>query len=366
MKFSITRDKLLATIQRVNGVVERRGSNQILSYLLLQVTSHQLRLTGTDLEVEMCANVTLDEPGVTGDVTVPARKLFDICKALPDSVTLDIALDNNKVIIKAGRSRFSLATLPVIGFPKFIMDNQQVEFDLPQALLKTIIDRTLFSVASQDVRYYLNGLFLQIKDNQIIAVGTDGHRLAIFSHALGKDIADCQVIIPKKAILELQRLLEQEGDITLAIANKLFCAKSKHFTMVSKIIEGTFPDYNAVIPKNTSSSLKCSKDQLKNTLSRMSILTNEKYKGVSFYLSKEKVVLSSRNPEAEEAEEELAAKFTGEQLNIGFNVSYLIDILNHIPPGNVTLSFTDTTSSTLVEPEKDEYACKYVVMPMRI
>lgn len=366
MKFTVDRDKLLATLQKVSGVVERRSSQPVLSHVLLQLTSHQLRVTGTDLEVEICSLMTLAEPAQSGEITVPARKLLDICRALPEGVELAFTVKDEKVTVKTGKSRFSLATLPVESFPKFELTKGQLEFSLEKSMLKDMLDRTLFSVAQQDVRFYLNGLLLQIKDGMLYAVATDGHRLAMFKSELN-DIADYEVIIPRKGVTELVRLLDSDDDfVDIKITDKHIMVKSENFSFISKKIEGRFPDYKAVLPKDANKIITCDRDDLKNALSRVSILTNEKYRGVQLQLRLGVMVLSSKNPEHEEAEEELSLEYAGENFEIGFNVGYLLDILNHIPAGDVQLSFVDTTSSVLIKSLSDVYNCLYVVMPVRI
>ncbi len=367
MKFTVDRDKLLSTLQKVTGVVERRSSQPILSQVLFQITSHQLRIVGTDLEVEICAVMTLAEPAETGEITVPARKLLDICRALPDGSLLEINLQNQKVLIKAGKSKFSLASLPVESFPKFDLTNYELEFSLEKPILRDLLDRTFFSVAQQDVRFYLNGLLLQIKEGKLYAAGTDGHRLAMFSHELDNNLPDYEIIIPRKGVNELLRLLDtEEGVVEIKVTDKHISVQSDNFVFISKKIEGRFPDYNAVIPPSGTKIINCDRDNLKNALNRVSILTNEKYKGVHIQLRMGALLLSSKNPEHEEAEEEIQIEYTGENFDIGFNVSYLLDILSHMPAGDVELAFADSTSSVLIKSIGDVYHCLYVVMPVRI
>ncbi|NQY30864.1 MAG: DNA polymerase III subunit beta [Flavobacteriaceae bacterium] len=367
MKFNIERNKLLLGLQKVAGVVERKSTQPILSHVFLHITSHQLKITGSDLEVEISSVVTLTEPAESGEITVPARKLLDICKALPHDAVLTIKLDGEKVLLTTKKSRFTLSTLPVDSFPRFTLSGKELEFNLNSGLLKDMISRTFFSVAQQDVRFYLNGLLMQIKDKKLFSVTTDGHRLSLFKSDIEEDIQDYEIIIPKKGINELQRLLDNdEIEVEIHVTDKHLSVSSKGFTFISKLIEGKFPDYNDVLPKESKIKIQLDRDDLKNALNRVSILTNEKYKGVSFQLKIGALYLMSKNPEHEEAEEELPVEYTGDHLDIGFNVSYLLDILNHIPAGKVELSFTDSMSSVLVNSHNDTYDCLYVVMPMRI
>ncbi len=367
MKFLIERNKLLSCLQKVSGVVERKSSQPILSHVLLHITSHQLRITGSDLEIEISSVVTLNEPAHSGEITVPARKLLDICRALPDDALLAVELNKEKVILTTKKSRFSLSTLPVESFPKFQLSGKELEFNLNSGFLKDMLNRTFFSVAQQDVRFYLNGLLMQIKENKLYAVATDGHRLSLFSSDIDEGIHNYEIIIPKKGVSELQRLLDSDDfDVELHVTDKHLAVNSKNFTFTSKLIEGRFPDYNAVMPKESKIQIQIDRDDLKNALNRVSILTNEKYKGVNFQLKIGALYLSSKNPEYEEAEEELSIEHTGEHLDIGFNVGYLLDVLNHIPAGKVELSFVDSTNSVLIKSLDDSYNCLYVVMPMRI
>lgn len=369
MKLIIGRNKLLKGLQKISGVVERKNSQPILSHVFLHITSHQLKLIGSDLEVEISAVVTLSEPADSGEITLPARKLLDICRALPENAVLNIDFKQEKVSITSGKSRFSLATLPVESFPKFELSGRELEFNIESKLLSTMLNRTFFSVAQQDVRFYLNGLFMQIKEKNLHAVATDGHRLSLFNTDLTEDgIPDYEIIIPRKGVSELQRLLdlEEEEEVTLHITEKHLSVRAKSFIFVSKLIEGNFPDYNAVIPKENRIQINLDRDDLKNALNRVAILTNEKYKGVNFQLKIGSLYLSSKNPEYEEAEEELPIEYTGEHLEIGFNVGYLLDILSHIRAGTIQLSFLNSSSSVLIKSSDDDYNCLYVVMPMRI
>jgi DNA polymerase-3 subunit beta len=370
VKLLIERNKLLRGLQKVSGVVDRKNSQPILAHVFLHITSHQLKLIGSDLEVEISAMVTLSEPADSGEITLPARKLLDICRALPEDAVLKLELKQDKVAITSGKSRFTLSTLPVDSFPKFELSGRELEFSLNSHLLSTMLSRTFFSVAQQDVRFYLNGLLMQIKDKHLHSVATDGHRLSLFKTFLDEDgIPDYEIIIPRKGVSELQRLLDledEDSDVNLHVTEKHLSVHAKNFIFISKLIEGSFPDYNAVIPKENKIQISLDRDDFRNALSRVAILTNEKYKGVNFQLKIGALYLSSKNPEHEEAEEELPVEYTGEHLDIGFNVGYILDILNHVPSGKIQLSFMNSSSSVLLKSSNDNYNCLYVVMPMRI
>lgn len=367
MKFLLSRDKLLHAIQQVAGVVERKGLDLILSHIFVKINSHQLRIIGTDLDVEICAIVTLAEPAQIGEFTVPARKMLDICRALPEKSEIKLTVNNEKAIVTSGKSRFTLATLPSDGFPKMELAANKLEFNIESQLLKDMFHRTLFSVANQDVRFYLNGLLMQLQGKQLYAVATDGHRLSMFNSNIDEELADCEVIIPKKAVVELQKILNDADDeVKMLITDKHLAVNTKTTSFIAKLIDGKFPDYNAVIPKNINMTITLDKDELKHALNRVAILSNEKYKGVNLSLSNNKLALTSKNPEQEEAEEELIVEYNHEDFTVGFNVAYLLDVLNHIPAGAVEFSFVDQASSVLIKAANDHYNCAFVVMPMRI
>lgn len=367
MKFSVERDKLLGALQRVSGVVERKSSQPILSHFMLYISSHQLRITGTDLEVEITALLTLIEPAESGEVTLPARKLLDICRALPEGSQLNFTLNKEKVSVLSGKSRFYLATLPAESFPRLEAKEKEVEFEISSHLLSDMLERTLFAVANQDVRFYLNGLLMQTKDGDLYSVATDGHRLSMFNAKLDKQIPNYSIIIPRKAVSELQRLLANtEEELAVGLTKNNITINGKDYIFISKLIEGNFPDYQAVIPKNNKVKIVLDRDDFRNALSRVSILSNEKYRGVNLQLSKGMLHLSSKNPEHEQAEEELAIEYEGDSFDVGFNVGYILDVLNHVPPGNVEFALEDASQSVLIKSLSDDYNCLFVVMPMRI
>ena len=370
MKFSIARDALIKPLNLVAGVVERRQTLPILSNVMLALEDKTLSLTGTDLEVELIGRVELEAAGVDGEVTVPARKLVDICKSLPESSTIEFSLEGGKATVKAGRSRFTLSTLPAADFPAVESGAGSVALSLDQSLVKQLIDGTAFAMAQQDVRYYLNGLYLEILGGRLRVVATDGHRLALATGPALVEAADTGVIIPRKGVLELSRLLDGSVPLELAIGTNHIRATNEQFTFTSKLVDGKFPDYERVIPKNADKSVIGERGELKQAFTRTAILSNEKYRGVRLKLSENSLDITANNPEQEQAEEAVGVQYTGTELEIGFNVSYLLDVLSVLEQPQVRLSLSDEASSALLEnaepPSEGEPELLYVVMPMRL
>jgi len=366
MKFSASRESLLEPLQAVIGVVERRQTMPVLSNILLNVDEKTgASITATDLEVELVAKVAVDvEKG--GEVTVPGRKLLDICRALPDNATVNVSLSGEKVTVRSGRSRFTLSTLPAAEFPTVEDIKAQQEISVPQALLRRLIDKTQFSMANQDVRYYLNGMLLEVSGSILRSVATDGHRLAMCELNMeGADFTPQQVILPRKGVLELHRLIGEEGECTLEIGTNHLRASLEGIRLTSKLIDGRFPDYERVIPKESDAPMLADRTQLADCLNRIRILANEKYKGVRVELKAGSVTVQAHNPEQEEAEEEIEVQYDGAAMEIGFNVEYLIAALRALDAENARLEFRDSASSCLIQdPERRD--CKYVVMPMRL
>ena len=370
MKFSIARDALIKPLNLVAGVVERRQTLPILSNVLLVLEGKTLSLTGTDLEVELVGRVELEAAGVDGEVTVPARKLVDICKSLPEGSTIEFSLEAGKATVKAGRSRFTLSTLPAADFPAVEGGAGAVALSLDQSLVKQLIDSTAFAMAQQDVRYYLNGLYLEILGGRLRVVATDGHRLALATGPALIEAADTGVIIPRKGVLELSRLLDGSAPLELAIGTNHIRADNEQFTFTSKLVDGKFPDYERVIPKNADKSVIGERGELKQAFTRTAILSNEKYRGVRLKLSDNTLDITANNPEQEQAEEVVGVQYSAAEVEIGFNVSYLLDVLSVLEQPQVRLSLSDEASSALLEnaeaPSDGEPERLYVVMPMRL
>lgn len=367
MKFVISREALLKPLNLVAGVVERRQTLPILANVLLVLDGDRLALTGTDLEVELLGRVQLPSVGESGEITVPARKLVDICKSLPEGSDIELASDENKVTVKSGRSRFTLATLPPREFPN-VEDSQGThQFTLKQGELKRLIDRTGFAMAQQDVRYYLNGMLWELKDGQLRVVATDGHRLAMCTLPSKLDLEDdTQVILPRKGVIELSRLLlEDEAEIAILIGSNHIRATTTDFTFTSKLVDGKFPDYQRVLPKSSDKILMGDRLELRQAFTRTAILSNEKYRGVRLELTSGSLQIVANNPEQEEAEEIVSVDYEGDTLEIGFNVSYLLDVLGVLSGEKIKFSLSDPNSSALVEESIDGDSL-YVVMPMRL
>jgi DNA polymerase-3 subunit beta len=364
MKFSAARETLLKPLQAVIGVVERRQTMPILSNVLLIARDGHLAVTATDLEVELVAEAAVDTES-NGEITVSGRKLLDICRALPEGTPMNISLSGEKLAVKGGRSRFNLATLPAAEFPVIDDIKAGQSIQVPQATLARLIEKTHFSMAQQDVRYYLNGMLLETGGAHLRAVATDGHRLALCQADLSATLDQQQVIVPRKGVLELQRLMTDEGDLEIELGANHVRIQLDGIRFTSKLIDGRFPEYERVIPKESSNELKADRGAFRGALQRTAILSNEKYRGIRLVIRDSGVVLQAHNPEQEEAEEELEVEYTGEDIEIGFNVNYLLDALGAVEGDDVTLSVQDSNSSCLIrQPGNDD--CTFVVMPMRL
>lgn len=369
MNLTIQREAILKPLQLVIGVVERRQTMPILANVLLTAEEQNLLLTATDLEVEVVGRAILDQPvKEAAQITVPGRKLMDICRALPGQAMIDLFRDKERVILRSGSSRFVLATLPAVDFPALGSSEGQLEFSIPQKELQTLLQRTSFAMAQQDVRYYLNGMLLEINAGIIRAVATDGHRLALntmSSPLTGNTFV--QVIAPRKGIVELLRLLDNaETEVRVAIASNHVRIQSTAFTFTSKLIDGRFPDYERVLPKNGDKILMLDREIFKEALSRASILSNEKIRGIRLQLRQGFLRVLANNPEQEEAEEIINVDYQGDDLDIGFNINYLLDVLNTLHSATIKLTLGDANSSMLVEEVDGDGKSFFVVMPLKL
>lgn len=368
MKFVISREALLKPLNLAAGVVERRQTLPILANVLLALHGQRLSITGTDLEVELVGQVDLEvAPESQGEVTVPARKLVDICKSLPDGSQVEFALDDQRLVIRSGRSRFTLSTLPASDFPSVEASMGSVQLELRQGDLKRLIERTGFAMAQQDVRYYLNGMLWEVRTGHVRTVATDGHRLAMCTLKNEADVGEgLQVILPRKGVIELSRLLmDENASVSVVISGNHFRANTGAFQFASKLVDGKFPDYERVLPRISTKAVYGDRDELRHAFSRTAILSNEKYRGVRLVLGAGSLRILANNPEQEEAEEEVSVDYQGEGLEIGFNVSYLLDVLGALSGRNVKLSLSDSNSSALLE-EAEDGDSAYVIMPMRL
>jgi DNA polymerase-3 subunit beta len=367
MKFAVSREALMRPLQLTSGVVERRQTLPVLSNLLLSVDGTTLSMTGTDLEVQVVAQVELAEPAASGgEITVPARKLMDIWRALPEGAQVEFAVDDTRATLRSGRSRFQLATVPAAEFPSIDEGATELELSLAQEQLRHLIDRTAFSMAQQDVRYFLNGMLLEVEPEHVRAVATDGHRLAMCTLSPGSGEGSQQVIVPRKGVLELARLLSEGDDqVSLGIGANHLRADVGPFAFTTKLVDGKFPDYERVIPRGGNREVMGDRLALREAFQRTAILSNEKYRGVRITLSDGSLTVQANNPEQEEAEESVSVEFGGESMEIGFNVSYLLDVLGVLESEQVRISVSDSNSSALME-EPEGGDSLYVVMPMRL
>lgn len=367
MKVTIQRATLLKPLQMISGVVERRQTLPILANVLLTVTKEQLSLTATDLEVELIGTVPLDHSAEPGAITVSARKLLDICRALPEDAILQFTLEGDHILLRSGKSRFMLTTLPAKDFPNIEDSPFNTEFTLDQAKLKSLLAKTYFAMGQQDVRHYLNGALIDINQGVIKCVATDGHRLAYSAMSdvvIGE--AKLRVILPRKSVLELMRLLDaNDNPIKVFIGDNHFRVVSTDFTFTSKLINAQYPDYEKLIPRAIENTAIASREALKQAFARASILSNEKFRGVRLQLDRDRLRILANNPEQEEAEEIVQLEYQGNEIEIGFNVAYLLDVVSTIASENIRWSFTDPNGGVLIEAhDKDDSL--YVVMPMRL
>ncbi|EHK9049877.1 DNA polymerase III subunit beta [Vibrio vulnificus] len=366
MKFTIARSHFIKPLQQVSGALGGRPTLPILGNLLINVENGQLSMTATDLEVELISKVTLEGEFEAGSITVPSRKFLDICRGLLDDAVITFVLEGDRVQVRSGRSRFSLATLPANDFPNIEDWQSEVEVSLTQGELRALIEKTQFSMANQDVRYYLNGMLFEIEGSTLRSVATDGHRMAVAQAPLSADFAQKQIIVPRKGVQELVKLLDTpEQPVTLQIGSSNLRAEVNDFVFTSKLVDGRFPDYRRVLPQHTTKTLEASCDELRQAFSRAAILSNEKFRGVRVNLAGTEMRITANNPEQEEAEEMLDVSFEGEAIEIGFNVSYVLDVLNTLRCEQVRISMSDANASALVENVDDDSAM-YVVMPIRL
>lgn len=366
MKFSVDREVLLAPLQKLQAVVERRQTLPILGNVLLRAEGDRLVLVATDLEVELSSEASLSSYEEPGEITLPARKLFDLCRAAPGGSKLLVEVVGDKAVIRAGRARFTLAALPAAEFPAIDTQQDGTRFVVEQGELKGLLNSVQFAMAQQDVRYYLNGVLFEVSGDALRVVATDGHRMAINELALGQPTESVRIIVPRKTVVEAIKLLGDSSDevsiqsaadhVTLTIGKDLF---------KSKVIDGTFPDYERVLPVGADKRVGVDRLALREVLQRVAILSNEKYRAVRFELSPGQLRVVATNAEQEEADEELAVNYDGDSLEVGFNVNYVLDVLNAFPGDEVVLNLSDAGSSCLIEGESLPRA-RYVVMPMRL
>jgi len=368
MKFTIDQNQLVAPLQLVSGAVEKRQTLPVLANLLIKVEKGLLSITATDLEIEMSVNLTLQGEYLEGDITVPARKLVDICRSLSSDKSINFTLEDNRLKVQSGRNRFSLSTIAAQEFPNIEDTLFSTKFDVGSQTLKDLLDKTQFAMAHQDVRYYLNGMLFELDDDKLLTVATDGHRLALSKIQLNQKVTSelVQAIVPRKGVVEATKLLSSVDQVcSVEFNNNHIRISLAEFVFTSKLVDGRFPDYDKVLPKNAERALVCDRDNVKDAFSRASILCNEKFRGVRLSLKKDKLIIHANNPEQEEAEIELDVDYSDEEMEIGFNVNYLVDALNAIKTKKVRFNLGDSNSSVLIESSENSDSL-YVVMPMRL
>lgn len=367
MKFTVAREVLLKPLQLAAGVVERRQTLPVLANVLVSLNNAELRITGTDLEVEIRGTAQLSDADHPGAITIPARKLLDICRALPEGAAVALVADaEHRVRIQSGRSRFTLATLPAEEFPEVEQNEGRLSFRVSQGALKRILEATSFAMAQQDVRYYLNGMLWEITSGRLRAVATDGHRLALASAAVEVEPEQkIQAILPRKGVTELSRLLGQDGEVTVTMGANHLSVEGPEYRFTTKLVDGAYPDYERVVPMGGSRALEGERETFRQAFARAAILSNEKYRGVRLEMEPGKLTVAANNPDQESAEEDLAVDYSGERLEVGFNVGYLLDVFNALAGARVRLLLSDANSSVLLTDPSAEHAL-YVIMPMRL
>ncbi len=366
MKFKIQREVFLQPLTQVVGVVERRQTLPVLANFLLIARDGQIAVTGTDMEVELVSSVAADVDQ-EGEITVPARKLLDIVKALPDGAAITLTVSDEKATLTAGKSRYTLSTLPAAEFPATDEVETVDEVSVTEKALKGLIDKTAFAMANNDVRYYLNGMLFDFTDGQLRVVATDGHRLAVSDHDGKLEISgNRQMIVPRKGVLELSRMLgDSDEEVSLALGRSHVRLAKAGTRFTSKLIDGRFPDYEAVIPVGADKQILVDRELFANALHRAAILSNEKYKGVRLDANGDMLKIIAHNPQHEEAVEEIEVELNFDALAVGFNVTYLQDALAALETDQVSLELKDPNSSCLVSaPDSD--LNRHVVMPLKL
>ena len=365
--FQSTQDKVLAALQSVAGIVERRHTLPVLANVLIRKTAGEVQLTTSDLEIQIRTQVDLGGEDAAFATTVGARKLIDILRTLPSDQLVSLESAQNKLILKGGKSKFTLQTLPAEDFP-LVQEAPSFgpAFSVPQKTLKSLLNQVSFSMAVHDIRYYLNGILFVAEGTKLSLVATDGHRLAFASAELDVEVPKQEVILPRKTVLELQRLLsDKDGAIELQFAANQARFRFEGMEFVTKLVEGKFPDYNRVIPRNHPNIVILGRSALLAALQRTAIMTSEKFKGVRLNLERGSLRVAANNADQEEAVDELDIQYDGSAIEIGFNVSYLIDALSNMSQDMIRLELNDGNSSALLTIPDNEHF-KYVVMPMRI
>ena len=366
MKFIINREELLTPLQQIVSVIEKRQTMPILSNVLLVIEKDELVLTGTDLEIQIIAKINI-ATATAGAITVPARKFLDICRLLPSGAEIKFEQQEDKVKILSNRSRFSLSCLPAENYPEFAESQLEHEFFISAGKFKKALDKTLFCMANQDVRYYLNGLLLNISNSKLKLVASDGHRLSIYEDVLDQATGyEARIILPRKGVLELSRLLDDpEAELKVEFSTNNIRIFIKHLIFSAKLVDSKYPDFGKVFQQDFFNKIHIKKQILKDALTRVAILSNEKFKGVTFDITAESLKISTHNPEHDEAEEELFIDYSGDPLTIAFNAQYLLDAIANLDSELAVLTIASNVSSCFID-EPNECGYKFIVMPMRL
>lgn len=367
-EFTIRKNSLLAPLMTVSGAVEKKQTLPVLSNILIRLDNNIVTLDATDTEIEMVARVECESSEGQGETTVPAKKLIDLCRSFSDDAILNFGVKEEKVILKQGRSRFTLSILPADEFPNIEDEQKIIEFNVERQPLLQLLQSIHFAMAQQDVRYYLNGLLLEMNQDNLIAVATDGHRMALNKLSVSEKFEPYKVIIPRKGIFELIRLLSNSEDesVLFALSSNHLYLNTEKLRFISKLVEGRYPAYSKLIPRNNDKEVVVARDVLKTTLARVSILANEKHRGVILAMTPCNLTLVANNQEQEEAEESIEVDTLGDDIKISLNAAYLMDVLNNIDSEQVKLSFSQPNSSILIESGSNSSECQYIIMPMKI
>ena len=364
MNFIINRENLLTPLLQIVNVIEKRQTMPILSNVLLAIKDNKLVLTGTDLEIQVISKINIDTEAEE-KITVPARKFLDICKSLPINADIKFELQDNKLKINSGRSRFTLSTLPASDYPEFVEGTFDCQFSINAGRLKKALDKTIFCMANQDVRFYLNGLMLNISNNILKLVASDGHRLSFYEDEINQATGlEASIIIPRKGILELSRLIDNPDiELNIQFSKNNIRIFNDNLIFSAKLIDAKYPDFGKVIHQDFLNPIEIKKIILKDALTRVAILANEKFKGISFDISAECLSISTHNPEHEEAEEELAIDFQGDDISIAFNAQYLLDAVSNIDSEEAIITIAENFSCCFIE-DPNDHLFKFIVMPM--
>tara|TARA_B100001765_G_scaffold52763_1_gene31093 strand:- start:412 stop:1518 length:1107 start_codon:yes stop_codon:yes gene_type:complete len=368
MKFTTEKNEIVDALQMGASIAERRQTIPILANLRIVARDGKVEITATDLEIQIKTLTEVKKVVEEGEITVSARKMSELCRSLPDNEALEFDLNNGKLTVSSKNFHADFATISALDFPELESKEETNSLSISSSALQRLLNKTAFCMASQDVRYYLNGLLVEYKGGEVNAVATDGHRLALATSPLDKTITidGERQILPRKAVLELSKILRQENeDIKITFGNSSLSIQDENLDFSTKLIDGKFPDYEKVLPSGDPNSLEVSKESLQSALSRASVLSNEKYRGVRFALDKNTLKLTANNPEKESAEELLDVNYNGNPMEIGFNIGYLLDVLGTIETDNVELNFYGEESSCLIR-EPGNQAEVYVIMPMRL